>query len=106
MFMPAAVLGLEEKLDDETGKQLPLAEVRRALEKRTVGFAARDHLVGQHLAVRRGEPIRPTLRVEGHRNLAGLQQAEHIARGLRRDFTLVRNDVVLGTIASGDVILG
>ena len=106
LALPVLVLGLEIELDDQLRKQLPLGEMRVALEVGAVRFAPHHHLVGQHGAMRRDERDRAVLLLEGDRQAAGLQQAEDVARGAVGEPALVRDDVVLGAVARGDVILG
>src|SRR5437016_6238329 len=80
--------------------------MRMALEIGAVCLAPHHHLVGQHLAKRRDEGRGGVLLLERHRQPAGLEQAEHVAGGGVRKLTLVGNDVMLGAVTRGDVVLG
>jgi hypothetical protein len=80
--------------------------MRIALEVGAVRLAPHHDLVGQHVAFRRGERNRAVLLDKGDRHAAGLEQTEDVGRGRRRQAPLVRNDVVFGAVAGGDVILG
>ena len=56
--------------------------------------------------LRRDERGGAVLLLEGDRQAAGLEQAEHVAGGGGGEPALVRDDVVLGAVAGGDVVLG
>ena len=71
-----------------------------------MGFTPDHHLIGKHGAFRRDERCRAVLRLEGDRQTARLEQAEDIARGRVGKPPLVGDDVVLGAVAGGDVVLG
>ena len=81
-------------------------EVRMALQIGAMRFAPHDDLIGQHLALGRGEGNWAVLALEGDRQAAGLEQTEHIGCGRGGQPPLVRNDVVLGAIAGRDVVFG
>ena len=106
LALPGLVLGLEIELDDRLRKQLSLGEMRVALQIRAVRLAPHHHLVGQHRALGRGKRNRAVLLGEGDRQAAGLEQPEDVARGRGGEPALVRDDVVLGAVAGGDVVLG
>ena len=106
LALPVLVLGLEVELDQQLREQLPLGQMRVALEIRAVRLAPHHHLVGQHGAAGRDERGGAVLLLESDRQAAGLQQTEHVARGRGGDAALVRDDVVLGAVAGGDVVLG
>src|SRR5262249_28074029 len=105
LALPVLVLGLEEELDDQARKKLSLGEMRRALQVRAVRLAANHDLVRQHLAIRRDERGRRILLDERDRQAASLEQAEDVRRGGVGVTRLLRDDVMLGAVASGDVIL-
>ena len=79
--------------------------MRVALEIGAVRFAPHHHLVGQHRAVRRDERGRAVLLLEGDRQTAGLEQPEDVAGGGVGEPALVGDDVMLGAVAGGDVVL-
>ena len=85
---------------------MPLGQVGIALEIRAVRLAADHHLVGQHGAAGRNERCGAVLLDERDRYAAVLQQAEHVGRGRGSDASFVRDDVVLGAVAGGDVVFG
>ena len=56
--------------------------------------------------LRRDERGGAVLLDEADRQAAGLQQTEHVGGGGVGEPPFVRNDVVLGAVAGGDVVLG
>ena len=71
-----------------------------------MGLAPHHHLVGKHDAFGGDERGGAVLFLERDRQAAGLQQAEDVAGGRIGQLALVGNDVVLGAITGGDVVLG
>ncbi len=69
-------------------------------------FASRHDLVGEHGAAGRDERCGAVLLLECDRQSARLEQAEDVAGRAVRKPAFLGDDVVLGAVAGGDVILG
>jgi hypothetical protein len=103
---PVLILGLEVELDNQLREQQAFREMWVALEIGAMGFAPDHDLIGKHGALRCDERGRAVLLLEGDRQAAGPQQPKHVAGGGVGEQSLVGNDVMLGAVAGGDVVLG
>jgi hypothetical protein len=70
-----------------------------------VRLAPHHDLIRQHDAFRRDKRNVAVLLLEADGKPAGLEQAEYIAGGLVGEPALFRDEIVLGAIAGGDVVL-
>jgi hypothetical protein len=98
--------GLGKKLKNQHWEQMTLEQMRKTLQKRSVRLAPNDHFVWQHPTPICDKLAITHLLIKSHGYSAGLKQMENIAGRRRRENALPLNHIMLGAVASCNVILG